>query len=224
MMFDLAKYNLHDLTQTFDASVSGYSESPAKILEQDGWNAKWLRLYSHAGTHMDAPHHFGVTDQTIDQFAVKDLMGLAYICRINIIKKQQLIGISDLGPVEKKIKSGDSLLIQTGWNQKIGQSSFRDDLPRISKELAIWCVQRKIKILGVEAPSVADVNDLQEVTHIHQILLGGHVIIVEGLKNLELIKKDLVFLMALPLKIEHGDGAPARVIAFEEKEILIGNK
>ncbi|MBK8503482.1 MAG: cyclase family protein [Saprospiraceae bacterium] len=217
-MFDLDRYILHDLTQTFDASVSGYSDSPAKILEHDGWNAKWFRIYSHAGTHMDAPHHFGVTDQTIEQFSLQDLMGVAHICRIKINEKQQLIGVSDLAPLEDIIKSGDSLLFQTGWNHKIGQSSFRDDLPRISEELARWCVVRKIKMLGVEAPSVADVNNLAEVTQIHQILLGGDVIIIEGLKNLGLIKRDLVFLMALPLKIEHGDGAPARVIAFEEKD------
>lgn len=217
-MFDLNKYNLHDLTQTYDALVSGYSESPAKILEQDGWNAKWLRIYSHAGTHMDAPYHFGVNNQTIENFPLNVLMGEAHICRIEINDRQQLIHLADLGHLEMRIRSGDSLLIQTGWNQKIGQPSFRDDLPRISEELAKWCVSRKIKILGVEAPSVADVNNLDEVTRIHRILLGGGVVIVEGLKNLKLIKNDRVFLMALPLKIAQGDGAPARVIAFEEKE------
>jgi kynurenine formamidase len=60
------------------------------------------------------------------------------------------------------------------------------------------------------------VEDLAEVTHIHHILLGGGVVIVEGLKNLDRIRAESVFLLALPLKIGGGDGAPARVIAFEE--------
>jgi kynurenine formamidase len=64
---------------------------------------------------------------------------------------------------------------------------------------------------------VADVNDLPEVTRIHEILLGGNVIIIEGLTNLGNIKRELVDLIALPLKIAQGDGAPARVIALEEK-------
>ena len=72
-------------------------------------------------------------------------------------------------------------------------------------------------MLGVEPPSVADVNNLEEVTEIHRILLDGDVIIIEGLTNLRQIRRDQVVLIALPLKVEGGDGAPARVIALEEK-------
>jgi len=41
-------------------------------------------------------------------------------------------------------------------------------------------------------------------------------VLVEGLCNLEQIKKPKVKVIALPLKIEGGDGAPARVIAIED--------
>jgi hypothetical protein len=37
---------------------------------------------------------------------------------------------------------------------------------------------------GVEPPSVADVNDLAELTIVHKTLLAGSVVIVEGLTNL----------------------------------------
>ncbi|MEL7122642.1 MAG: cyclase family protein, partial [Bacteroidota bacterium] len=73
------------------------------------------------------------------------------------------------------------------------------------------------KMLGVEPPSVADVNNLVEVTQIHTTLLQGKVSIIEGLTNLESISSDKVWLMALPLKIKDGDGAPARVIAFSKQ-------
>jgi kynurenine formamidase len=42
-------------------------------------------------------------------------------------------------------------------------------------------VERKVKLLGVEPPSVADVNNKEEPTHIHAIL--GEGVIVEGLTN-----------------------------------------
>jgi arylformamidase len=71
-------------------------------------------------------------------------------------------------------------------------------------------------MLAVEPPSVADVNNLAEVTLIHKILLGGNIIIVEGICNTEDITKEIVQLIALPLKILKGDGAPARVIAIQE--------
>ncbi|MEL6274659.1 MAG: cyclase family protein, partial [Bacteroidota bacterium] len=84
--------------------------------------------------------------------------------------------------------------------------------------LAKWCVQKKVKMLGVEPPSVADVNNLPEVTAIHHILLQGDVLIIEGLMGLQQITKEYVMLLALPLKIAGGDGAPARVIVMEDKE------
>ena len=81
--------------------------------------------------------------------------------------------------------------------------------------MALWCLDNEVKMLGVEPPSVADVNNLKEVTEIHQILLKG-VIIIEGLTNLESLQSNCVELIALPLKIENGDGSPARVIAIEK--------
>jgi kynurenine formamidase len=93
---------------------------------------------------------------------------------------------------------------------------YRDGLPRVSEELARWCVQRQVRMLGVEAPSVADVNNLAEVTLIHQILLGGGVIIVEGLTNLAALQRDRVYFGAVPLKIAGGDGSPCRAFAIED--------
>ena len=88
------------------------------------------------------------------------------------------------------------------------------EYPRISKELAEWFVEKGISLLGVEGPSVADVNDLPEVTEIHQILLGAKITIVESLKNLHLIEQDRIEFIALPLKLKDGDGSPVRALAI----------
>jgi kynurenine formamidase len=74
-------------------------------------------------------------------------------------------------------------------------------------------------MLGVEPPSVADVNNLPEVTKIHEILLGGGITIIEGLCNLDQIKAEFVTLIALPIKYKNGDGAPARVVAIENWKV-----
>lgn len=215
-MIDLSKYKIHDLTHTLDDKIAGFTAVPARSLQTDGWNAKTLTIYSHAGTHMDAPFHFGVNDQTIDEFRPVDLMGKAWIVDVQIDGPKQLIQLQDIIDQLAQYQSGDSLLLRTHWSRKYDQPDFKPDLPRISEDLATWCVTQQVKMLGVEPLSVADVENLPEVTRIHQILLGGKVIIIEGLKNLDLIQAQSVFLIALPLKISQGDGAPARVIAFEE--------
>ena len=168
-----------------------------------------------AETHVDAPFHFGVGDKRIDDYTPDAFMGKAWLVRLIPCSSRELISVAHLGEVAAKLEPGDGLILHTGWSQFVDEPKYRDELPRISRELAEWCVAKKVKILGVEPPSVADVNDMKEVTEIHQILLGGDVIIVEGLTNLEAIQSDCVWFMALPLKISRGDGAPARAIAFE---------
>ncbi|MEM6376891.1 MAG: cyclase family protein [Bacteroidota bacterium] len=217
LIIDLAKYRIIDLTLTYNQQVAGYQRELSKSIENDGWNASTLHLYSHAGTHMDAPLHFGIGTQTIDTFLPGQVMGKAWVAHTLIHEPQALLEIEDLGSIVDHFQAGDSLLIRTDWSKLIGQQQYRNELPRISEALAHWCVERQVKMLGVEPPSVADVNNLKEVTKIHQILLGGNVIIIEGLCNLDQLNQSEVMLIALPLKIHQGDGAPARVIALEEK-------
>jgi kynurenine formamidase len=127
-----------------------------------------------------------------------------------------LIEVNDLGKVQALLQPDDSLLLRTGWSRHLANPElYRDQLPRVSEGLARWCVERRVKLLGVEPPSVADVTNLTELTRIHRILLGGRVDIVEGLTNLESLHEENVFFMALPLKPAGGDGSPVRALAFE---------
>ena len=200
--------------------MPGFLWSSAKTLGEDGWNARNLAIYSHSGTHMDAPAHFGLPG-TIDEIPALQFMGKAWMAKLKIQERQQLIQVEDIdSSIIERLKAGDSLLLQTQWNPELGWDIYRNDLPRVSEELARWCVKKRVKMLGVEPPSVADVNNLDEVTRIHHILLGGGVIILEGLINLKQIQSPQVVLIALPLKIEQGDGAPARVIALEPKRLI----
>lgn len=204
-----------DLTRVIVHGDSGVQLETAKTMGTDGWHAKTLHLYSHSGTHMDAPFHFEVNEQTIDNIAVSRFVGKAWLVDLSVVESRHSITVSDLGDVANTLSEGDSLLIKTGWSINFGTPKFRDELPRISKELALWCGEKKVNMLGVEPPSVADVNNIKEVTEIHQILMKNDIIIIEGLVNLEQIKSSVITLIALPLKVKNGDGAPARVIAIE---------
>ena len=206
-----------DLTLSFSPDeTAGFAKRAAKLLAIDGWNASTLEIYSHAGTHMDAPVHFGISSQTIDQMEVSDFIcENTWVLNLNHVPNSHLITLDDLGELTDQISEGDGLLLRTDWYKKIGTAEYREKLPRISEELAEFLVAKGLKILGVEPPSVADVNNLAEVTRIHQILLG-HVLIVEGLCQLDTIQAPKVTFIALPLKIKGGDGAPCRAIAIEK--------
>jgi arylformamidase len=206
-----------DLTLTLRSGMRGVEWEQAKTVEDDGWNARTVHLYSHAGTHMDAQTHFAAGPGTIDTTPLERCMGSAWVINLDGIEDQCEITIADLGRVSKEFKSGESLLLRTGWSRHVGNPQhYRDHFPRISEELAHWCVENQVNILGVEPPSVANVNDMAELTRIHQILLGANITIVEGLTNLDALSQDKVFFVAAPLKIEGGDGFPCRAFAIED--------
>jgi kynurenine formamidase len=208
--------NIIDLTLTYRTDMRGVNFDTIKTKKKDGWNAKILNLYSHAGTHMDAPFHFAVGDETIDKIPLGRCMGQAWIADVSSARPSQLIKPSDLGKIVEFLSEGESLLIKTGWYKRLFTPEYREKLPRISKELAKWCVNKRVKMLGVEPPSVADVNNKQELTEIHKILLEGGIVIVEGLCNLDKVSSQKVEFMAIPLKIFQGDGAPCRAFVLTE--------
>jgi kynurenine formamidase len=205
-----------DLTLSLDNDRAGVSIEPARHIETDGWNATTLHLYSHCGTHMDAPKHFEAGEQTIDQIPLDRCMGPAWVVDLRNVGPRTLIGVDDVASVTEKIRPGEGLLLHTGWSRRVGDPSYRNSLPRVSLELAQWCVTQGVRTLGVEPPSIADVNNLEELTNVHSTLLGAGIIIVEGLTNLDQIRNQKVTFMALPLKITEGDGAPARALAIED--------
>jgi len=189
---------------------------PEFTVARDGWNAATWHLYSHAGTHMDSQFHFGAGPETIDTKPLSLCMGPAWVVNLAPAVPRALLTVADLGSVAASFLPGDSLLLRTDWHKHAADLAlYRDGLPRLSEALAEWCVAQRVKILGVEPPSIADVNNLPEVTRIHHILLGGGVTVVEGLAYLDRLTQPRVFFHALPLKLAGGDGCPVRAFAYD---------
>lgn len=207
---------LIDLTLPLVPGHRGVAAEPSRTLVRDGWNASTWHLYSHAGTHMDAQVHFDVGPETIDSKPLGECIGPALVVNLVPTAPRALLTVAHLGAAAASFQAGDSLLLRTDWHRYSDDPAlYRDGLPRIGEELARWCVDRRVRVLGVEPPSVADVNDLTEVTHIHRILLGGGVTLVEGLAHLDRLSQPRVLFAALPLKLFRGDGSPVRAVALE---------
>ena len=206
---------LIDLSHTVSSELSGVEFQTAKMLEKDGWNAKTLIIYSHSGTHVDAPIHFGISGEGLDQMPLERFMANAWLVDCTKIESKGLLLVDHMKHIADKVKAGDGLIFKTNWSHKLGTSAYRDDLPGISESLAHWIVEKGVHLIGVEPPSVANVNTIDELTKIHQILLAAGITIVEGLTNLEAITEEKVLFIAFPLKIKDGDGCPVRAVAIE---------
>ena len=206
-----------DLTLTLIHGTRGVEFETATVLSKDGWNSSILHLYSHAGTHMDAPIHFEVSTETIEGISLERCIGPAWVIDAEDVQSHGLITVAHIGPVAERFAPGESLLMKTGWSSRASRPEYRNALPRISIELAEWCAQHEVKMLGVEQPAVADVNNLEEISSVHRVLLDAGIVIVEGLTNLHALERERVIFMAFPLKISGGDGSPVRALAIEEE-------
>lgn len=213
------KHRMIDLTLPLRRGMRGIDWEPKFTVERDGWNASTLHLYSHAGTHMDAQLHFAAGPETIDRIPLERCSGRARVASLPHTEPKELLTSAHLGSLTRSFQPGEVLLLATGWSRYVDDPAvYRDGLPRVSEELALWCVDRGVKVLGVEPPSVADVASLEELTRVHHILLRGGVTIVEGLTNLDHLCDVEAWFVAAPLPIVGGDGCPCRAFALVQGE------
>ncbi len=202
-----------DLTQTLSHGLRGVEILPHTRIANEGYNTTNLHLYSHAGTHMDAPLHFLDGGATIDQWPLAQCIGPAIVIDLSFKAPNSLISVADLGAAVAQIGHGARVLLRTDWDDHATLPDYRTHFPRISRELATWLVEQGVGLVGVQAPSVASLGDREELRDVHQILLGGGVVIVECLMNLRALPATVTFI-ALPLKVAGGDGSPVRAVAI----------
>lgn len=187
----------------------------------------------HGGTHIDAPIHFSKNGQTVDQIPLEKLIGNAI--KIDVSSKAQdnpdfLISIEDIQAWEKKHKKdvpeGCIVLLETGFSKfypdkkkylgttERGEPAVRElHFPGLSPEAAQWLVDnRSIKAIGIDTPSI-DYGQ-SEFFKSHVILLSESIPAFENLNNLEKLPETGFEIIALPMKIEGGSGAPLRIVAL----------
>src|SRR5262249_11122975 len=101
------------------------------------------------------------------------------------------------------------LLFKTRNSYLWSSKQFVRDYVHLTVDAARYLVQEGIKLVGIDYLSV-DKADSEEL-EVHKELLQAGVIIIEGLDLREVEAGDYE-LICLPLKIQSGDGAPARVV------------
>ena len=173
----------------------------------DVCNVTHISMGVHAGTHVDAPHHFLNDHRTVDDLDLYTLTGKAYLVEFS----RQIDVVSDKVLSSASIPEGvERLLIKTRnselWRQ--GNNNFHENFVAINNGGAEWLVQKGIKLVGVDYLSVAPFADGVPT---HKTLLKAGLIAIEGL-DLSNVTRGYYELFCLPLKIANADGAPARVI------------
>ena len=184
-----------------DPSIS--MERVKEKQEGDMANVSLLKMGTHTGTHMDAPLHFIQGAKDISQIPIDFMVGRGLVITIKDPEKIRLAEIKDAG-----ITEGMHVLFKTSNSAKDWTKKYMDDYVYMSREVANYLKEKKIKVVGVDYLSVGkEHNDVE----VHLTLLGSGIWIIEGLR-LQEVPSGEYDIFCLPLKLLNGDGAPARVL------------
>lgn len=189
------------------------------IAPRDHFNMEKLTLVTHTGTHLDAPYHFIEKGITVDKIEPIKLQGTGVIVDLLAKKPKDAITPDDLRDYDEFIKEDSIVLLYTGWGYK---RDFTEEYlyhpPWLTEEAAEYLVKKKIIGVGIDHFSLAGVEFEQSVpTHLK--ILGANIWILEDLfLPRVLLERKEWYIVALPLLLKGGSGAPTRVIAIEFEE------
>lgn len=203
-----------DLTHVISPSMPVYPGTPppqltpGSTLARDGFRETRIAMFSHTGTHMDAPAHLLPDGVTLDRMQVKRFVGPAVV----VNAEGPVLDRAALTAREEELRQASFLIVRTGWSQRWGTPAYFAGFPVLSADAARLVASLGLSGVGIDAISVDPVGDRE--LPVHRILLGAGLVIVENLTGLEALPSAGFTFHALPLAFADADGAPVRAIAL----------
>lgn len=204
-----------DLSQLIQPDSPVYpGDSPIRVkqqaqIKQDGYALSHWDINFHTATHIDAPCHFFENGISISNLDPEFWFGSAWVIPC---QESRIIGLDTVMrcPPPEDI---DFLLFNTGWDKHYGDPVYFMDHPTITEELGLWLSQQSLKGIGVDMAS-PDTKPYP----IHHLILGSGKIIIENMKNLNLLPEKKTFpLICIPLPIE-AEASWVRPIALLDQQ------
>jgi kynurenine formamidase len=235
---------LVDLTHSFDADTIYWPTADGFRLEKehDGvtdkgyyYAANKFCAAEHGGTHVDAPIHFNAKGRTVDALPLEQLIAPGIL--VNVVNaarasRDYRVAVRDFEEWEARygqIPRGAIVLLRTDyaafWRDRRRYLGTDRRGPRGVKELhfpglhadaARWLVaERGVAAVGIDTASIDLGRTPRFETHV--ALSEQQVPAFENLANLDQLPPKNFTVVALPMKIRGGSGAPLRIVA------IIGN-
>jgi len=206
-------------------------------LVREGVLSRGIRTSLHAGTHIDAPAHFGYL-MTLDEIPLEILCGTGVVLDIRR-DAWGIIRAEDLANASPSIQEGDRVILNTGWHRFFDDhQTYMLRYPGLDKSAVDWFVQKRVSWVGSDTPSpdhpfclsgtlrsarpdvltdevMASIDrNRYPLRYCHRTLLGNNIPMVEQIGgSIDEVTGKRVTLMALPPKLKRAEASQVRVIA-----------
>jgi kynurenine formamidase len=237
----VADTRIIDLTHPFDESTIYWpTEEGFKLLRGTAgvteggyfYVANRFMCAEHGGTHIDAPIHFFEKGQTIDQVPVERLIGPGACVEVSTkcaADRDYQVTVEDFEKWEADHKASLEnriVLIRTGFGRywpnrekylgtaEQGKAAVAKlHFPGLDPSAADWLITRRhIRLVGIDTASIDHGQTQNYPTH--QRLFRDQVPALENIADMSQLPADKFTVVALPMKIGGGSGAPCRVVAM----------
>ena len=206
---------IHDVSMPLREGMPVYRGNPPfkrivthELAKGDPCNQSRLEFGAHCGTHVDAPLHFEASGYTTGELPLESLVGPARLLHfpdVACIDRPDLEKLDWTGVTRVLFRTRNS----DHW-AKGGQ--FDPGYVYLTGAGARFLVEKKIRLVGTDGLGVEQAGNKDHPTH-HALLQAG-VTILEGLYLADVKPGDYV-LFCGPLRIEGGEGAPARAFLMD---------
>jgi kynurenine formamidase len=184
----------------------------------------------HGGTHLDAPVHFAQGRWSVEQVPLDQLVGPAAVVDVSgkvAMAPDHQVTVSELQAWEQAHGplTGTIVLIRTDYSKRwpdaeryLGTAERGEaavvklHFPGIHPEAARFLAARRVRAVGIDTASI----DYGQSTlfETHRALYEANIPGLENLTNLDQVPTTGATIVALPMKIAGGSGAPLRAIAI----------
>ncbi len=232
---------LVDLSHTYDATTVFWPTAETYRLDKvadgmtpDGYYYAANNFFSseHGGTHLDAPVHFAKGGQSVEQVPLEKLFGEAYVIDVvaqTTANADHQVSVEDIAVAERAqgpIPPSAIVLLRTGFSTRwpdaaryLGTAERGEaaaaklHFPGLHPEAARWLVaNRTFKAIGIDTASI-DYGP-STLFEAHRVLYERNIPAFENLTALERLPVTGAYVVALPMKIGGGSGAPLRAVAI----------
>ena len=194
--------------------------------------ANRFRTSEHGGTHLDAPIHFGRDRRTVDRIPVDQLIGPAVVVDVRAAcaaDPDHLVEVGELQAWEQRhgrIPSGAIVLLNTGfaarWPDAVRYLGTAEKgpaavaklrFPGLAPAAARWLAEeRGPKAVGIDTASID--RGQSKLFESHRVLAERQIPAFENVASLDALPAVGARIVALPMKIRGGSGAPLRIVAW----------
>jgi kynurenine formamidase len=199
-----------------------------------GRNGSICNASIHLGTHMDGEKHFWPAGRSIGDVPLEGWVGPGAIADISELVSNSSVYTPEMIESVVEIREGDILIIKTGWYKYGWISPDSDEFrymikhPGPSPDFSQWCVDKKIKWLGIDAVSQDHpMNTIQRLWHPKTFAEANAKLIADFGKDWdEMFPLDKYYqdthLNLFPKKIVHAENLGKDIATAESGRYYIG--